>query len=169
MPRYDFRSPRLYVEPPLAGGQTLGLAPAQANYLRNVLRLKAGAPVLVFNGREGEWRATLIDSGKHALALVVSEQTRAQTRPLDLHYLFAPLKHARLDYMVQKAVEMGVSRLQPILTRHTQVARVNLDRMRANAIEAAEQCGILTLPEITAPASLAHMLAEREPTRLLVF
>jgi 16S rRNA (uracil1498-N3)-methyltransferase len=169
MPRYDFRSPRLYVEAQLAGGQTLALDPAQANYLRNVLRLKAGAPVLVFNGREGEWRATLIDSGKRALALAVSEQTRAQTRPLDLHYLFAPLKHARLDYMVQKAVEMGASRLQPVLTRHTQVTRVNLDRMRANAVEAAEQCGILTLPEIAAPVSLEDMLAKRKAERLLVF
>ena len=169
MPRYDFRSPRLYVEAPLAGGQTLGLDPAQANYLRNVLRLKAGAPVLVFNGCDGEWQATLIDSGKRALALAVGEQTRAQTRPLGLHYLFAPLKHARLDYMVQKAVEMGASRLHPVLTRHTQVTRVNLDRMRANAIEAAEQCGILTLPEIAAPASLEDMLAKRKAERLLVF
>ena len=169
MPRYDFRSPRLYVEAPLGSGQGLGLGPAQTNYLRNVLRLKAGAPVLVFNGRDGEWRATLTDSGKRALALEIGEQTRAQTPPLDLHYLFAPLKHARLDYMVQKAVEMGASRLQPILTRHTQVTRVNLERMRANAIEAAEQCGILTLPEIAAPVGLERMLAEREPTRLLVF
>ena len=151
------------------GGYTLELEPAQANYLRNVLRLKAGAPVLVFNGRDGEWRATLADRGKRALSLALGEQTRAQTTPLDLHYLFAPLKHARLDFMVQKAVEMGASRLQPVLTRHTQVTRVNLERMRANAIEAAEQCGILTLPEIGAPAGLEHMLAEREPERLLIF
>jgi len=169
MPRYDFRSPRLYLEVPLAGGQTLGLEPAQVNYLRNVLRLRDGAPVLVFNGSDGEWRATLIERGKRALALGIGEQTRAQTRPLDLHYLFAPLKHARLDYMVQKAVEMGASRLQPILTRHTQAARVNLERMRANAIEAAEQCGILTLPEIAAPVSLERILAERKAERLLVF
>jgi len=169
MPRYDFRSPRLFVEAPLAGGRALDLDPAQANYLRNVLRLKAGAPVLVFNGRDGEWRATLSDSGKRALSLKVDEQTRAQTQPLDLDYLFAPLRHARLDYMVQKAVEMGVSRLQPILSRHTQVTRVNLERMRANAIEAAEQCGILTLPEIAAPVRLESMLADRKPERLLVF
>jgi 16S rRNA (uracil1498-N3)-methyltransferase len=174
MPRYDFRSPRLYLEVPLAGGETLGLEPAQANYLRNVLRLRDGAPVLVFNGSDGEWRATLIERGKRALALAIGQQTRAQTRPLDLHYLFAPLKHARLDYMVQKAVEMGTSRLQPILTRHTQAARVNLDRMRANAIEAAEQCGILTLPEIAAPVSFdrmlaEHLLAEHMAERLLVF
>src|SRR5262245_24352694 len=169
MPRYDFRSPRLYVAAPPGSGPALGLNPAQTNYLRNVLRLKAGAPVLVFNGRDGEWRATLTDSGKRALALEIGEQARAQTRPLDLHYLFAPLKHARLDYMMQKAVEMGASRLQPILTRQTQVTRVNLDRMRANAIEAAEQCGILTLPEIAPPVSLERVLAERKAERLLVF
>src|SRR4030095_5551537 len=139
------------------------------NYLRNVLRLKAGDTVLAFNGREGEWRASLADGGKRSQSLLVEEQTRAQTGALDLHYLFAPLKHARLDYMVQKAVEMGASRLQPILPRHTQVTRVNLDRMRANAIEAAEQCGILTLPEIAAPVSLEHMLAERKGERLLIF
>src|SRR4051794_22215893 len=169
MPRNDFRSPRLYIEAALVSGQTLELAPAQANYLRNVLRLKAGAFVLVFNGRDGEWRATLADRGKHALSLALGEQTRTQTRPLDLHYLFAPLKHARLDYMVQKAVEMGASRLQPVLTRHTQVTRVNLERMQANAIEAAEQCGILTLSEIAPPVRLERMLAERRPERLLIF
>ena len=88
-----------------------------------------------------------------------ARSTRPQTGALDLHYLFAPLKHARLDYMAQKAVEMGASRLQPVLTRHAQVARVNLERMRANAIEAAEQCGILTLPEIGAPLTLDRMIA----------
>src|SRR5438105_911772 len=169
MPRYDFRSPRLYVEAALMNGHTLELDPAQANYLRNVLRLKPGAPVLVFNCRDGEWRATLADRGKRALSLVLGEQTRTQTTPLDLHYLFAPLKHARLDYMVQKAVEMGASRLQPVLTRHTQVARINLERMRANAIEAAEQCGILTLPKIGEPLPLDRVLAQRDPQRLLVF
>src|SRR5215470_6004637 len=123
MPRYDFQSPRLYVEAALMSGHTLEIDSAQANYLRNVLRLKAGASVLVFNGRDGEWRAILADRGKRALSLALGEQTRAQTTSLDLHYLFAPLKHARLDYMVQKAVELGASRLQPVLTRHTQVAR----------------------------------------------
>ncbi|MEA2905997.1 MAG: rRNA (uracil1498-N3)-methyltransferase, partial [Alphaproteobacteria bacterium] len=143
--------------------------PGQAHYLRNVLRLQAGAPVLAFNGRDGEWRGTLADAGKRGLSLIIGERLRAQTPAPDLHLLFAPLKHARLDYMVQKAVEMGAARLQPVLTRHTQVARVNLDRMRANAIEAAEQCGILTLPEVAAPATLDHVLAARDPARLLVF
>ena len=95
-------------------------------------------------------------------AMRSSEQTRPQTEPPDLHYLFAPLKHERLDYMVQKAVEMGVSRLQPVLTRHTQVKRVNVERMRANAIEAAEQCGVLSIPEIGEPMTFARALAARE-------
>ena len=169
MPRYDFRSPRLYVAAPLTPGATLSLDGSQANYLRNVLRLTAGAAVLVFNGREGEWRATLADGGRRSLALVVDEQTRVQAAAPDLHYLFAPLKHARLDYMMQKAVELGASRLQPVLSRHGQVARVNLERMRANAIEAVEQCGILTLPDIAAPVAFDRLLAEHEASRLLVF
>src|SRR5690606_7207932 len=128
-----------------------------------VLRLAAGDDVLVFNGQDGEWRGTVESIGKRDAALVLTEQTRAQTKACDLHYLFAPLKHARLDYMVQKAVELGASRLQPVMTRHAQVSRINLERMRANAIEAAEQCGILTLPEIGAPVSLEQILFDCEP------
>src|SRR5688572_30283342 len=169
MPRYDFRSPRLHVEVPLAAGQRIALDRGQANYLGNVLRLKAGDSVLLFNGCDGEWRATLAADRKRAAALVVGERTREQTAAPDLHYLFAPLKHARLDYMIQKAVEMGAARLQPVLMRHGQVARVNLERMRANAIEAAEQCGILTVPEVVAPMSFDRMLAERDEARLLMF
>ena len=169
MPRYDFRSPRLHVGAELASQVKIELDAAQTNYLRNVLRLKAGQMVLVFNGRDGEWRAALADAPRRAIALTVTDQTRAQTAAADLHYLFAPLKHARLDYMIQKAVEMGVSRLQPVLMQHGQVARINLERMRANAIEAAEQCGILTLPEIAAPIPFERMLKECDPARLLVF
>jgi 16S rRNA (uracil1498-N3)-methyltransferase len=169
MPRYDFRTPRLYVDAALAIGATVALDKSQANYLGNVLRLTAGDPVLIFNGRDGEWRARLAGAGKRRLALAVEAVTRTQTRALDLHYLFAPLKHARLDYMAQKAVEMGASRLQPVITRHAQAARVNLERLRANAIEAAEQCGILTLPEIATPLAFDRMLAARDPARLLVF
>jgi 16S rRNA (uracil1498-N3)-methyltransferase len=169
MPRYDFRTPRLFVDAALAPATKLALDPAQTNYLVNVLRRRAGDGVLVFNGRDGEWRGTLARPGKRTLTIEVVERTRPQTRALDLHYLFAPLKHARLDYMVQKAVEMGASRLQPVTTRHAQVARINLDRMRANAIEAAEQCGILTLAEIGAPLTFEQMIAERDAARLLVF
>src|SRR5215213_6056425 len=135
MPAYDFRSPRLYVDQPLKD-ETVPLAPEQLHYLRDVLRLSAGDNVLVFNGRDGEWRATLALAKKIG-TLTVAEQVRPQTPPGDLHYCFAPLKHARLDYMVQKAVEMGASHLLPVLTQRTQVTRINSERMRANAIEAA--------------------------------
>jgi 16S rRNA (uracil1498-N3)-methyltransferase len=168
MPAHDFRSPRLYVEAPLTQGAEVALDRSQAHYLATVLRLKAGDRVLAFNGRDGEWSAALAAT-KRAAALIVDAKTRPQTSPADLHYLFAPLKAARLDYMVQKAVEMGVSRLQPVLTRHGQVARVNMQRLRSNAVEAAEQCGILSLPDIGEPATLARLLDEREPARLLVF
>ena len=167
MPKYDFQSPRLHVAGALKSGADVPLDKSQAHYLRNVLRLKPGDGVLAFNGADGEWQATLSD-GKRA-ALHIAEQTRPQTKPMDLHYMFAPLKHERLDYMVQKAVEMGASRLQPVLTRHTQVKRVNLERMRANAIEAAEQCGVLSIPEIAEPVTFGRALAARKPDRLLVF
>jgi 16S rRNA (uracil1498-N3)-methyltransferase len=169
MPRYDFRTPRLYVDTPLHEAASVALDGAQVNHLINVLRLKSGDSVLVFNGRDGEWRAVLAGTGRRGFVLAIGPRTRPQSRALDLHYLFAPLKHARLDYMAQKAVELGASRLQPVITRHVQVTRVNLDRMRANAIEAAQQCGILTLPEIGAPQSFDRMIAERDPHRLLVF
>ena len=142
---------------------------AKANYLLNVLRLKAADSVLIFNGRDGEWRAEIAVEGRKAADLVCVEQTRPQTPPPDLIYAFAPLKHARLDYMVQKAVEMGAGVLQPIRTRRTQSTRINLDRMRANSIEAAEQCGILTLPEFARNRILASFIKGLEADRLLVF
>jgi 16S rRNA (uracil1498-N3)-methyltransferase len=166
--RYDFRSPRLFVADALNAGAEVALEKPQAHYLRNVLRLHPGDAVLAFNGKDGEWRTTLAEQGKQT-TLSVSEPTRQQTRGRDLHYLFAPLKHERLDYMVQKAVELGVSRLQPVLTQHTQVTRVNIDRMRANAIEAAEQCGVLSIPEIGEPMTFSRALTARKPERLLVF
>jgi 16S rRNA (uracil1498-N3)-methyltransferase len=169
MPRYDFRTPRLYLPHALAAGIDLPLEGSQLHYLRDVLRLRPGDQLLVFNGQDGEWHAELAAGGKRTLRLAIQECTRPQPPAGDLHYLFAPLKHARLDYVVQKAIEMGASRLQPVLTRHCQVGRVNLQRMRANAIEAAEQCGILTLADIAAPLPFDRMLAERDPARLLVF
>jgi 16S rRNA (uracil1498-N3)-methyltransferase len=168
MARYDFRSPRLFVAPTLWSGATVPLDAAQGHYLTGVLRLQAGDPVLVFNGKDGEWRGKLAGAGKRT-ELGIEHQVRPQGPPGDLHYLFSPLKRARLDYMVQKAVEMGVSRLQPVMTRRTQSERVNLDRMHANAVEAAEQCGILGIPEIMAPVTLDRAVAALEPGRHLVF
>ena len=169
MAAYDFTAPRLFVDQPLAAGAQLTLDRGQANYLVNVLRKRTGEAVLVFNGRDGEWRARLAPEGRRGAGLTVEEQTRPQTPPLDLLYLFAPLKSARLDYMVQKAVEMGAGQIRPVLTRRTQAARVNLERMRANGIEAAEQCGILSLPEVLPPLGLIQALGGLEPDRLLVF
>jgi 16S rRNA (uracil1498-N3)-methyltransferase len=168
MPQYDFSNPRLFVDAPLGEGRTIALDHNQSNYLGNVLRLQSGDAVLAFNGRDGEWQASL-SGRKRPDQLTIGAQTRPQDRLPDLAYVFAPLKHARLDYIVQKAVEMGAARLQPVLTRHTQVARVNETRMRANAIEAAEQCGILSLAEIADPVPLERFLGERDGERLLVF
>lgn len=169
MPSYDFRTPRLFVNAPLIPGGIVPLDRMQTNYLCNVLRMAQDAAVLAFNGRDGEWLGALDRSARKSASLVLREPVREQTTPNDLHYLFAPLKHARLDYMVQKAVELGVSQLQPVITRHTQVARVNLERMRANAIEAAEQCGVLTIPDLVGPAPLETAIAALDAERCLIF
>lgn len=169
MPHYDFRTPRVYVEQPLKEGAGVLLDRGQLNHLRNVLRLGDGDAVLLFNGRDGEWQATLAANGKRALTAKLGERQRPQPQPRDLHFLFAPLKHARLDYTAQKAVEMGVSRLQPVITRHTQVARVNVERMRANAIEAAQQCGVLSLPEVGEPMPFKSLFRVSDAERLLIF
>ncbi len=146
----------------------LGLDRDQSNYLLNVLRLADGDRILVFNGRDGEWLAGLRLVSKKSAELELLEAARPQETGPDLHYLFAPLKHARLDYMVQKAAECGVSRLFPVLTRRTQNTRVNLERMRANAIEAAEQCGILTVPDVDEPRKLETVLTGWPADRLLI-
>src|SRR3954462_5094280 len=168
MPDLDFRAPRLFVDAPFREGERIALGRNQSNYLGNVLRLSAGEAILVFNGRDGEWQAA-ISGRKRPDHLEGMAQPRPQDRLPDLTYAFAPLKHARLDYMVQKAVEMGASRLQPVLTRHTQVSRINGERMRANVVEAAEQCGILSLAEVKDPMPLERFLGQRAPERLLVF
>jgi 16S rRNA (uracil1498-N3)-methyltransferase len=169
MASYDFKAPRLFVDSPLESDVRIPLDRGQANYLLNVLRLGTGDTVLVFNGRDGEWRVEISVEGRKAADLVCRERVREQTVPLDLVYAFAPLKHARLDYMVQKAVEMGAGVLQPIRTRRTQSTRVNLERMRGNAIEAAEQCGILSLPDIRGEEDLSSYIKGLEKDRLVVF
>jgi 16S rRNA (uracil1498-N3)-methyltransferase len=168
MPELDFRAPRLFIDAPLVAGQSIPLERNQSNYLGNVLRLATGDTILVFNGRDGEWQAS-IAGRKRPDSVEIIDQTRPQDRLPDLAYVFAPLKHARLDYMVQKAVEMGASSLQPVLTRFTQVSRVNSERMRANVIEAAEQCGILSIAAVAEPVPLDRYVSQREAARLLVF
>lgn len=164
MPIRDFTSTRLFLRAPLAAGARVDLDPRQTNYLVNVLRLGAGDELLVFNGRDGEWRAALVSIGRRHWQVEVTAQTRTQPPQPDLQLLFAPLKQARHDYMIEKAVEMGVGRLTPVITRHGQVARLNHDRAEANAIEAAEQGGILTIPVIDEPVDLLTLL-DRWPAK----
>ena len=165
----DFNAPRLFVDADLTIDAEINCTSAQANYLRNVLRLGDGDTVLIFNGRDGEWQATLSLRGRRNCSLRPALRTRGQEAGPDIDYLFAPLKRARLDYMVQKAAEMGVRRLRPVMTRYTQVERVNQERMRANAVEAAEQCGIIHLPEVLAPERLTTVLANWPEERPLIF
>lgn len=168
----DITSQRLYLRTPLSAGAQVPLDRAQDNYLVNVLRLTAGAVVRVFNGEDGEWQATLVEDGRKAWRLDMDRQTRPQPPPGDLDYLFVPLKRARLDYMIEKAVEMGASRLRPVLSQHGQVTRLNPHRLAAHAVEAAEQCGLLSVPPIEAPEHLADIIdrwAETEDGRRLIF
>ncbi len=169
MASYDFSAPRLFIDTALGAGVVLALDRNQQNYVGNVLRLSEGGTVLVFNGRDGEWRAAIRATSRKHMTLTLAEQVRRQPLAGDLHYLFAPLKHARLDYMVQKAVEMGASCLRPVISRRTQVARVNGERMRANAVEAAEQCGILAVPQVRGPEPLDGVIELWPHDRTLVF
>ncbi len=169
MAAYDFKAIRLFVAGPIAAGATLPLDRDQANYLVNVMRLDDGARIAIFDGANGEWAARLARTARKSASLIVEDPIRPQPVAGDLWLLFAPLKHARLDYMVQKAVEMGVTRLVPVMTRHTQAARVNLERMRTNAVEAAEQCGVLTVAGCDDSQPFPKVLAALPADRLLVF
>lgn len=169
MARYDFATHRLYVSGDLRPEAIVPLEPGQQNYLLNVLRMEEGAKVLVFNGRHGEWLAEVKKPTRKTAVLTLLEETRQQTPTGAIRYAFAPLKSARLDYVVQKAVEMGAASLVPVLTQRTQVSRLKEDRLHANAIEAAEQCGILTLPAIETEVKLAGFLAKLPAEHLLIF
>jgi 16S rRNA (uracil1498-N3)-methyltransferase len=165
---HHFRAPRLFVTADLSQAGGIACTANQVNYLRNVLRLQPDDEILLFNGRDGEWRARLSEVARRSIFLTPIERRRPQSDGPDIDYLFAPLKSARLDYMVQKATEMGVARLRPVLTRHTIVTRVNLTRMHANAVEAAEQCGVLRVPRIAEVQNLGKVLDGWDPTRRLV-
>lgn len=169
MPEEYFKEKRLFVEDRLSVGASPLCSTSQTHYLIHVLRLKEGDKINVFNGYDGEWCARLKTTNKKCVSLEIQTQLRVQTKGQDIDYLFAPLKHARLDYMVQKATEMGVGRLCPVLTHHTIVERINLKRMRANTIEAAEQCGLLFLPELKEPQHLFDCFNTWDQNRHLIF
>lgn len=165
----DAQTPRLYVDGALGPGEDVSPGVKQTNYLVSVMRLHQGDAVRLFNGRDGEWLAEITVRNKRGYSARCTEQTRPQTSAPALSYLFAPLKRARLDYMVQKATEMGASRLMPVLTERTVARRVNLARMGANVIEAAEQCNLLSVPEVSAPCDLAAALEGWKADTRLVY
>jgi 16S rRNA (uracil1498-N3)-methyltransferase len=167
--RANFRLQRLFVESDIVNGRALPVNDGQFNYLHNVLRLEDGAELLAFNGRDGEWLMKLSYPSRKKILLEPLEQTRPQPDPCDLHYLFAPLKVGRLDYLVQKAVEMGAGVLQPVMTQHVQGRIGSIDRLRANAVEAAEQCGILAIPEVREPLRLIDLLETWDSGRRIVY
>lgn len=162
-------TPRLHVDAVLQTERDIPLAREQAHYLAHVLRLVGGDVVEVFNGRDGAWLAYLADVGKKGASIRCERRVSEAAPPPDIDYLFAPLKHARLDYMVQKATELGVRRLRPVMTARTIAERVNLERMRANAVEAAEQCNLVFVPEVLEPEPLAKVVGAWDAARRLIF
>ena len=162
-------TPRLHVETPLSEGAEFALAQEQGHYLIHVLRQSSGDAVALFNGIDGEWLGYITTVTKKSVHVRLERLTAEVQAPPDIDYLFAPLKHARLDYMVQKATELGARRLRPVITQRTIAERVNLDRMKANAVEAAEQCNLVFVPEVLEPLPLAKVLANWDPSRRLIY
>jgi 16S rRNA (uracil1498-N3)-methyltransferase len=158
MPRAHKSLSRLYVQQPLAEGQPLVLDRDQSSYLVSVMRLEEGATAILFNGRDGAWLSRLTRADKKHAEMTPEVQTAHQTPPSDLWFGFAPLKTGRLDYLIQKATEMGAGTIQPVMTQYTQVKPPRADKMLANAIEAAEQCEVLTVPEVAGEVTLTALL-----------
>ncbi|MER9577377.1 16S rRNA (uracil(1498)-N(3))-methyltransferase [Mesorhizobium sp. M0189] len=167
--RANYKMQRLFVPDELGPDTEFEVGPQQSHYLSHVLRLGEGAEVLVFNGRDGEWSAAIAAKSKKALRLKVMALQRPQPPLPDLVYCFAPLKQGRLDYLVQKVVEMGAGILQPVITQHTQVARPGIERLRANVVEAAEQCGILAVPDVREAEKFERLLGNWDRERRLIF
>ena len=161
--------PRLFVRQPLSEGAAVELDPAQANYVGKVMRLGEGAELLLFDGDSGEWLARIAEAGKKRMMLAVKRRTREPESIPDVWLAFAPVKRAQTDWLVEKATELGVARLLPVMTHRTIVERVKLERLEAITIEAAEQCGRTRLPDIAEPQPLAALLAERDRDRKLYF
>jgi 16S rRNA (uracil1498-N3)-methyltransferase len=160
---------RLFVRQELSGGASVDLDAQQANYLGNVMRLGVGAELLVFDGHSGEWLARIAEAGKKRMTLAVERRTREPETIPDVWLAFAPVKRAQTDWIVEKATELGAARLLPVTTQRTIAERVKLHRLRAIAIEAAEQCGRTRLPEIAEPVALKHLLASIHSGRRLYF
>lgn len=160
---------RLFVPDDLLSDAAVAVSPDQAHYLVQVLRLGAGDAVLLFNGRDGEWQAEIREAGRKRTVLKVQAKTREQDNPPDLMLIFAPIKKARIDYLAEKAAELGVGILQPVITAHTQMTRVNTNRLRANTIEAAEQTGRTTLVDVREPMPLDRLLDEWGGMRHIIF
>ncbi len=167
--RANYKIQRLFLDVDLAADDFIKLDKAQVNYVGNVLRMRTGDPLLVFNGRDGEWEALLNVEDKRNISVQIKTQTRPQPDPYDFQFCFAPLKVGRLDYMVQKAVEMGAGVLQPVLTQHTQNHHIKTEKLKANAVEAAEQCGVLHLPVFQEPVNLDTLLTNWNHQRTLIF
>ena len=160
---------RLFVTAVLEPGASVTLDDGQTHYLLHVLRAKAEDRVLLFNGRDGEWQAEIATAGKRGIALTLLSRRAPQTGVPDLWLIFAPVKKTPADYLAQKATELGVSKLQPVFTRRTIVARINDERLKANAVEAAEQSGRMTVPEIGAAMALDKLIAAWPKDRPLYF
>ena len=160
---------RLFVDAPLGEGKPVALDRDQAHYLFGVMRLTAGARVALFNGIDGEWSAEVAEAGKRAGQLVCLGQAAEQLDPPDLWLMFAPIKKARTDFIVEKAAEMGASRILPVLTEFTNAERVRVDRLQAHAVEAAEQCGGTFVPPVAAPAKLGALLDDWPAERQILF
>ncbi len=162
-------TPRLFVDTPLTSEAMATIDGAAAHYLLNVMRLKVGAPILLFDNRSGEWLANIAETGRRSLTLHVERQTRPIEQVPDLWLCFAPVKKARLDWIIEKATELGVARLQPVITERTIVERVKRERLEAQIIEACEQCGRTALPALSEPVKLAQLLADWPAGRALLF
>lgn len=169
MAKSQGRVPRLYCDDTLGGRGELTLPREASHYLVTVLRLGESDEVRLFNRIDGEWRCSIGLANRKAARVTCEERLREATPPPDIDYLFAPLKSARLDYLAQKATEMGARQIRPVITRHTIADKVNIDRMRANAVEAAEQCNMVYVPEIMEPEKLSDVLAGWPETRTLIF
>lgn len=164
MPRTNKTLPRLFVEHDLGAGKPIVLEREQTNHLISVLRMRPADPLVVFNGRDGAWLARVADANRKAATLEIVVQSAHQTAASDLWYGFAPLKSARMDYVVQKATEMGAGTIQAVITQFTQVKKLKSEKLRANAIEAAEQCEVLSIPAIAGEIGLRDLIGSWRAT-----